>query len=113
MILTFSRISALVSLLLHSLSGWSAVPLPSLLQAVEEKYAQSPTVQAEFTQINEVAALKTKKTSSGILIVKRPNKLRWETLKPDVSVLMSDGSTFWFYTPPFEEGDRGQLIGCI
>jgi outer membrane lipoprotein carrier protein len=88
----------------------SHAALPPLLKEVEAKYAKSPTLQAEFTQVNEVAALKTKKVSSGVFMVKRPNKLRWETLKPDTSLLVSDGSTFWFYTPPFEEGDRGQLI---
>ena len=43
-------------------------------------------------------------------MVKRPDKLRWETLHPDMSLLVSDGHTFWFYTPPFDEGEHGQVI---
>ncbi len=29
---------------------------------------------------------------------------------PDPNILVSDGKTFWFYTPPFEKGERGQVI---
>ncbi len=84
--------------------------LPPLLQEVEAKYAEAGTVIARFTQVNETAALKQKKTSSGILMVKRPDKVRWETIKPDPNLLVSDGKTFWFYTPPFDEDERGQVI---
>lgn len=84
--------------------------LPQVLQDLEVKYIRAVTLQADFTQINEIAALKTKKTSSGVLMVKRPNKLRWETLKPDLNLLVSDGRHFWFYTPPFDEGEHGQVI---
>ena len=36
--------------------------------------------------------------------------MRWETLKPDTHLMVSDGARFWFYTPPFEKGERGQVI---
>lgn len=84
--------------------------LPQILQDVESKYTQAATLQAEFNQVNEIAALKTKKQSSGVIMVKRPDKLRWETLKPDMNLLVSDGRRFWFYTPPFDEGEHGQVI---
>ena len=84
--------------------------LPKALQDVEAKYTKAATLQAQFTQVNDVASLKSKKTSSGVLMVKRPGKLRWETLKPDMNLLVSDGTHFWFYTPPFDEGEHGQLI---
>ncbi len=67
---------------------------------------------AKFTQVNEMAALKRTKTSSGVILFKLPGKVRWETLKPDQNLLVSDGRTFWFYTPPpaFDETEHGQLI---
>ena len=88
----------------------SASPLPPLLQEVEKKYTQAATLRASFTQINEVASLKTTKTTSGVIMVKRPDKLRWETQHPDTNLLVSDGQKFWFYTPPFDEGEHGQVI---
>ena len=84
--------------------------LPLLLQQIEDKYAQSPTLTAEFTQINLIAALNQTKTSTGTLIFKRPGKVRWETTKPDPNLLVSDGKTYWYYTPPFDADEHGQLI---
>lgn len=84
--------------------------LPPLLTEVEQKYADAKTMIAEFSQVNEIAALKQKKSSTGVIAVKRPDKLRWETVKPDPNLLVSDGKRFWLYTPPFDEGERGQLI---
>lgn len=84
--------------------------LPQLLIQVEAKYAKEQTLKAEFSQVNFSAALKQKKTVSGIIMFKRPDKIRWETKIPDPNVLVSDGKKVWFYTPPFDEGERGQLI---
>ncbi len=85
-------------------------PLPKLLQEVEAKYKKSNTVSADFEQLNQDVAMSHVKKSSGKIFVKRPSKFRWETLKPDQSLLISDGSRYWFYTPPFDEGERGQVI---
>ncbi|MCM2323798.1 MAG: outer membrane lipoprotein chaperone LolA [Oligoflexia bacterium] len=84
--------------------------LPVLLREIEDKYTEAKTIAARFTQVNESAALQQKKTSSGIIFVKRPGKVRWETLAPDKNLLVSDGRKFWFYTPPFDEGESGQVI---
>lgn len=82
--------------------------LPPLLQAVEAKYAKAGTLFAQFEQINVSAALKTTKKSSGRIAIKRPDKLRWETLSPNANALVSDGKHAWFYTPPFDSTEHGQ-----
>jgi outer membrane lipoprotein carrier protein len=84
--------------------------VPELLQQIEKHYAQAATMTADFSQVTESTATHQKKTSTGVIMAKRPDKVRWETLKPDRNLLVSDGKTFWMYTPPFEEGERGQLI---
>ena len=84
--------------------------LPLLLQEVEKNYAEAGTLVANFSQTSFVSALKQTKISSGRLMFKHPGKIRWETLKPDPNLFVSDGVHFWFYTPPFEEGERGQVI---
>jgi outer membrane lipoprotein carrier protein len=84
--------------------------LPPLLQAVEARYAQAPTVQADFAQVDYIAALNREKKSSGVFLAKKPNKVRWETTAPDVNLLVSDGHRFWFYTPPFDSTEHGQVI---
>ncbi len=102
--------SLLLLLPLYSAPAQAAAPtvLPPLLQEVEKAYALAGTVFANFDQVNESAAMKTKKPSSGHIVIKRPNKIRWETLTPNASLLVSDGKKAWFYTPPFDETENGQ-----
>jgi outer membrane lipoprotein-sorting protein len=88
----------------------SEVRLPALLQEVQTQYQKSTGVQAEFTQSTDIKATKQIKKAKGRIWIKRPNKLRWETLEPDPNILVSDGKTFWFYTPPFDKDERGQVI---
>lgn len=93
------------------LSGWSkSKALPPILQAIETSYAQAKTISAEFIQINTDVAFSREKRSSGKIFIKHPSKVRWETTAPESSLLISNGVRFWFYTPPFEEGERGQII---
>ncbi len=84
--------------------------LPPLLQSVQAEYQKSAGIEARFEQITDIKATKQKKKAEGKIWIKRPNKLRWETINPDPNILISDGKTFWFYTPPFEKGERGQVL---
>jgi outer membrane lipoprotein carrier protein len=102
----FFRLSSL--LLLVNIAVAAQAPLPPILAEVESTYAKAGTIFAQFEQVNESAALKTKKKSTGRIALKRPNKLRWETLSPDANLLVSDGKRAWFYTPPFDPSEHGQ-----
>lgn len=84
--------------------------LPKILQEIETKYSKAGSIEAQFDQTTESATLQRKKHSSGTIVIKTPNKIRWETKTPDKNLLISDGNKFWFYTPPFAEGENGQLI---
>ena len=92
------------------LNARADVKLPPLLQEVQTQYQKSSGVQAEFTQSTDIRATKQVTHAKGRIWIKRPNKLRWETLEPDPNILVSDGKTFWFYTPPFDQDERGQVI---
>lgn len=83
--------------------------VPGLLQEIEAKYAKAETLVAAFSQQDELAALKRKKASSGRLSIRRPDKVRWETVRPHPGVFVSDGKKVWMYTPPFDEGEAGEL----
>ncbi|MBU6375365.1 MAG: outer membrane lipoprotein chaperone LolA [Bdellovibrionales bacterium] len=88
----------------------SEASLPPLLQEVQAQYQKSAGIQAEFTQSTEIRATRQTKKAQGRIWIKRPGKLRWETLEPDPNILVSDGKVYWFYTPPFDTGERGQVI---
>lgn len=86
----------------------SAASLPPLLKEVEAKYFKASTLVADFDETNKSATTQKTKKSSGKIEFKRPGKLHWETVKPDHNLLVSDGKTFWFYTPPFDKDEAGQ-----
>ncbi|MFL5813838.1 MAG: outer membrane lipoprotein chaperone LolA [Bdellovibrionia bacterium] len=87
-----------------------SISLPPLLKEVEAKYFKASTLIADFIEADQSNTTKQTKKSSGKIQFKRPGKLHWETLKPDHNILISDGKKFWFYTPPFDEGEAGQYI---
>lgn len=86
----------------------AASRLPHLLQEVEAKYSQASTLVANFSQINKKSAFNQQTPSLGLIMFKRPDKIRWETYAPDKNMLISNGRRFWFYTPPFDVGENGQ-----
>lgn len=90
--------------------GGKVGALPLLLKAVEARYAEAATVVADFEETDLSAATNLSRKSSGTIEFKRPGRVRWETLKPDQSLLVSDGRHFWFYTPPFDSSEHGQYI---
>ena len=84
--------------------------LPSLLKTIEAHYTQAKTLSADFKQVTHSLALNQDKISTGKLFLKRPSLIRWETLQPDPQLLVSNGKQFWFYTPPFDATEPGQVI---
>lgn len=94
------------------LSAAQKAPIPQPLKEIETKYSKSKTVEAKFSQKVQTAISKKPKETEGTVYLSTPDKIRWETQKPDSekNTLVGDGKLFWFYTPPFQEGERGQVI---
>ena len=63
--------------------------------------------------ISEAAMLAERGYETHALVLGRDN-VRWlndaRSRLPDPNLLVSDGKKFWFYTPPFDEGEQGQVI---
>ncbi|TCV98133.1 outer membrane lipoprotein chaperone LolA [Biostraticola tofi] len=83
---------------LVSLSAWAdgAGALQSRLNLVN-------SFHASFTQTVTSADGGAVQEGEGELWVKRPNLFNWHMTAPDESVLISDGSTLWFYNPFVEQ----------
>jgi len=88
----------------------NAFAMPKLLEQVEAKYSHSNTLKAEFKQKQFSKITGSTKKFSGKIYVKRPSKVRWETEKPEPNLLIGDGKTYWFYTPPIDKDEKGQVI---
>jgi len=68
-----------------------------LAQAVDNHYNHLKTLRADFTEIYRGAGME--RTESGILLLKKPGKMRWEYRSPKGKLFLSDGQTAWFYVP--------------
>jgi outer membrane lipoprotein carrier protein len=55
------------------------------------------TLKADFTQVVLDANLKQLKQSTGTLLIKRPNRFRWDYAKPDPETVVADGRHLWLY----------------
>jgi outer membrane lipoprotein carrier protein len=80
------------------------------LEKLEKVYAQAGRVEADFRQEVYQAALARTKVSSGSITLSKPNLVKWETLQPERSVLVSDGRRVHYYSPDARGKDKGQVI---
>jgi outer membrane lipoprotein carrier protein len=87
--------------------GWSAglldaVAAPSLgevVDKVQETCARAQDLSARFEQIITIRSINQDQRASGILLLKRPRKMRWEYQKPEPRLFVTDGKTLWAYSP--------------
>lgn len=75
--------------LVATLAGLTAQagPPPSLL-ALAQKMAGVQTVCLEFTQERDLKLFTDPLTSEGVLLLERPDKIRWETTSPYQTILL-------------------------
>ena len=77
--------------------------LPSLsvdeiLERVEKIYTAS-RFSASFIQTSTIKAMEITDSASGKLYVQYPGKMKWEYLKPESQIIVTDGLQLWMYRP--------------
>jgi outer membrane lipoprotein carrier protein len=93
--------------------------LPLLAQAGGVERLQrflnaTKTLKAEFAQIVIVTGGRKPQQSSGVVSIARPDKLRWEILKPYPQLVVGDGEKVWIYDTELQQVSvrkTGQAIG--
>ena len=77
------------------------------------KLAKIDFFSAEFSQkIFDEAGIELQQ-GSGQLSVSKPNLVNWQTILPDESLIVSDGSNLWFYDPFVEQVSVYSLANAI
>jgi outer membrane lipoprotein carrier protein len=97
------RLAALVPLCAALLANGGETP-PSdaaalILGATQARYDAVVDMRASFAQHATVASLGTTEISSGVVLVKRPGRMRWEYSVPEARVIALDGETLRIYIP--------------
>jgi outer membrane lipoprotein carrier protein len=70
-----------------------------LLRLVQERHAATSDLVARFTQTYRSGMLGRELVERGVVMVKRPGRMRWEYKDPETKLFVSDGRTFYFYVP--------------
>jgi outer membrane lipoprotein carrier protein len=84
------------------------VDLQRLLKAVETRYNSVRTLEMDFEQVF-TAPNKARRTESGHLFLRKPGRMRWEYVKPDGKLFISDGTDYWTYFPLSRRAEKMKL----
>ena len=76
-----------------------AISASEVARGVESKYSSLRALSADFRQESRVVTLGRTRIKSGTISFERPGRMRWDYHAPDPQMLVSDGSTLWFYRP--------------
>lgn len=80
-------------------------PLDTLLKGVEQRYNKAKTLQVLFKEVYTPAG-KMRRTESGILMLRKPGKMRWQYSQPAGKLFISDGKWIWLYTPQDNKAEK-------
>ncbi|MFZ4702079.1 MAG: outer membrane lipoprotein chaperone LolA [Candidatus Methylumidiphilus sp.] len=69
----------------------------SPVQRLHNFLAKASSLQADFRQVVITEKNETGKQSSGVFLLQRPGKFRWDYTKPYQQEIVSNGGKVWFY----------------
>jgi outer membrane lipoprotein carrier protein len=72
---------------------------------VEARYNKAQTLQVLFTE-QYTPPGKARRTESGLLMLRKPKKMRWAYSQPPGKLFVSDGKLLWLYTPDENRVER-------
>src|SRR5207237_9106842 len=71
----------------------------ALVQRVQKFYRHARNFSADFDQRYTYLAFGRTDESKGTVQVKRPGLLRWESEKPEKTIIVLDGKDYWQFSP--------------
>ena len=74
-----------------------------VVKKIQARYEQTKDLQAEFRQVTTIEGFATPLTSSGILMIKKPGRLRWDYRYPDVQEIYVNGNDLIMYVPQHKQ----------
>ena len=94
---------------LLAVSAFAAEPkLDDLLQKVEARYNRTKSLQVVF-QEQYTRAGEPRRTESGVLMLHKPGRMRWDYTQPKGKLFVCDGKFLYLYTPDDNRAERMKL----
>jgi outer membrane lipoprotein carrier protein len=82
--------------------------LDDLLNKAESRYNHAQTLQVVFTE-QYTPPGSIRRTESGMLLLRKPGRMRGEYLQPKGKLFVSDGKFLWLYTPVDNRAEKMKL----
>jgi len=108
----FQRTLSVAILVLSSLVMAEAASedrVKEIVNKVESRYRTTTDLTADFNQTTTVKGFATAMKSAGRVYLKRPGKLRWDYLEPNLEQIFVDNDSVQFYVPEHKQVLTGQL----
>jgi outer membrane lipoprotein carrier protein len=94
---------------LLAVSAFAADPsLDDLLKSVENRYNHAKTLQVLFKE-QYTRPGKATSTESGLLMLRKPLRMRWDYSQPKGKLVLADGSSLYIYTPAENRAEKMSL----
>jgi outer membrane lipoprotein carrier protein len=85
----------------------------AIVAGVQRYYQNTSKLQATFRQRYQNTTFVKTTTSDGKLYIEKPGKMRWDYLKPDKTLYISDGTTLWIYEERNRQAFKKSLENTI
>ena len=95
------------TLVLHCAPATALPDVHTVAQSVDAHYNRLRSLQANFTEIYQGNGIS--RAESGILLLKKPGKMRWEYRSPEEKLFISDGKDAWLYLPNERQARKSSL----
>jgi outer membrane lipoprotein carrier protein len=79
--------------------------LSGLLKGVEQRYNKAKTLQVLFKEVYTPPG-KPRRSESGLLMLRKPGKMRWQYSQPAGKLFISDGKWLWLYSPQDNRAEK-------
>jgi len=83
--------------------------LDTLLKGVEARYNRAKTLQVLFQEDYTRAGEGHRPTESGILMLRKPGRMRWDYTQPKGKLFVCDGKFLYLYTPDDNRAERMKM----
>lgn len=103
-----TRLRFVVCLLVLPPVAFADAGLDRMLKGIEDHYNRAKTLQVLFTE-EYTAEGRARRPESGLLVLRKPGRMRWDYTAPAGKLFISDGKTVYLYTPDAHRVERAPL----
>jgi len=107
-------VAAMMAILIIAPGTWAATRGRSpAVEQMQHFLSAVHSLKADFTQVVMDPNLRKVKQSHGTLLIKRPNRFRWDYATPNKEIIVADGKNVWMYDVELQQVTVKPLDGTL